>query len=297
LSAVFYSLQISLNGVSRQSIRGGGKVLFKHTLMEKSSVRVKRPMGELRAEKLDYGNWVSSRLLFVVGMVGVLFLVLSFVFLVLIFGAVFFVLIFVYFMYARFKFSQRGGNIQALIQELVLDHLDWDGEGRAIDIGCGNGPLTIMIAKKFHNANVTGIDYWGGMWGYSKSVCVRNAEIEGVVGRVNFQKASASTLPFDDEFFDAAVSNFVFHEVSDTKNKRDLIKEALRVVKKGGKFAFQDLFLAKRVYGEVDDLLETIRSWGIESVEFLDTSHSDFIPKALKLQFMLGKIGILYGKK
>jgi ubiquinone/menaquinone biosynthesis C-methylase UbiE len=135
------------------------------------------------------------------------------------------------------------------------------------------------------------------MWEYSKSVCERNAEIEGVTGRVTFQKTSASSLPFEDGFFDAAVSNLVFHEVSDAADKRDVIKEALRVVKKGGNFAFQDLFLVKRMYGEVDDLLEAIGSWGVENVESLDTSHSDFIPKALRLPFMIGAIGILYGKK
>jgi ubiquinone/menaquinone biosynthesis C-methylase UbiE len=135
------------------------------------------------------------------------------------------------------------------------------------------------------------------MWDYSKSICERNAASERVADRVTFQKASASALPFEDESFDAAVSNLVFHEVSDAKNKRDVIKEALRVVKKGGKFAFQDLFLVKRVYGEVDDLLETIKSWGIENVKFLNTSDSDFIPKALRLPFMVGTIGILYGEK
>jgi hypothetical protein len=51
------------------------------------------------------------------------------------------------------------------------------------------------------------------------------------------------------------------------------------------------------VYGEPDDLLKVIRSWGIEAVELVDTSTSDFIPKILKLPFMLGTMGILYGKK
>ncbi len=39
------------------------------------------------------------------------------------------------------------------------------------------------------------------------------------------------------------------------------------------------------------------RSWGIEEVEFVDTSKSEFIPKLLKLPFMVGRIGILHGKK
>lgn len=51
----------------------------------------------------------------------------------------------------------------------------------------------------------------------------------------------------------------------------------------------------RRTYGKVDDLVKTIRSWGIQRAEFDDTSHSDFIPKALRLPFMVGTIGIIHG--
>jgi SAM-dependent methyltransferase len=251
----------------------------------------------LRAGVPDYGNWVSIKLLYTLAAVSILLFALSFVFLIVIAGAAVCIGAFLYFAFARYSFSSRGGNLQAQIRELVLQRFDWNGEGHALDIGCGNAPLTVIMAKRFPHAHVTGIDYWGGRWEYSKRVCERNAEIEGVADRVNFQKASASALPFADESFDAAVSNFVFHEVSDVADKRDVIKEAFRVVKKGGAFAFQDLFLVKRVYGDVEDLLEVIKSWGIARVEFADTSHADFIPKALRLPFMVGAIGILYGSK
>lgn len=248
-------------------------------------------------EEPNYGNWVSIKLIYIPGVIAFLFLGLSLALPLLIIGAAIFFLPCVYFAYARYRFSPRGWNIQARIQDLVLDYLDWDGEGKALDIGCGNAPLTIRIAKKYPNAEVTGIDYWGGAWEYSKGLCEMNAEIEGVSKRVTFERASASALPFDDEAFDVAVSNLVFHEVRSSRDKKEVIKEALRVVRKGGKFVFQDLFLWKRLYGEVDDLLETIRSWGIESVEFVDTSVSEFIPMALKLPFMLGTTGILHGSK
>jgi len=175
--------------------------------------------------------------------------------------------------------------------------LDWNGKGKGLDIGCGNGPLTIKLAQKYAEAQITGIDYWGKQWEHSKSVCERNAKIEGVAERVVSQKASASALPFNDGAFDVAVSNLVFHEVSGIRDKKNAIREALRVVKKGGSFAFQDLFLWKRVYGEVDNLLHTIRSWGIERVDFVNTSDSEFIPKGLRLRFMVGTMGILNGGK
>ncbi len=52
-----------------------------------------------------------------------------------------------------------------------------------------------------------------------------------------------------------------------------------------------------RVRRETEDLLETIRSWGIDRVEYVDTSESEFIPRALRLPFMVGTIGILHGIK
>jgi len=257
----------------------------------------KEAMDKSIREKPDFGNWVPTKSIYIPAAISLCFFGLSFAFPVLIVVAVVFLVVAFYFVYARYSFSPIGGNVQAQIRELVLAYLDWDGNGEALDIGCGNGPLTIQLAQKYPEASITGIDYWGQKWEYSKNMCERNAKIEGVAQRVNFQKASASTLPFEDGRFDAAISNLVFHEVRDAKDKRAVIREALRVVKKGGRFAFQDLFLLKPVYGKMDDLLATVRSWGITKVGFVKTADSAFIPKALKLPFMVGTIGILYGEK
>jgi SAM-dependent methyltransferase len=255
-------------------------------------------MSQTTAGKADYGNWVSTKLILVPGALSLLFGGLAFLLPLLGAIAILFFLCFLYFSYARYMFSPRGGDIQARMLDLVLEHMaGWDGSGRVLDIGCGNGPLTIKTAKRYPQAEAIGIDYWGAAWEYSKGVCDRNAAIEGVAERVTFERASALSLPFDDESFDMVVSNFVFHEVRDVRDKRELIEEALRVVKKGGSFAFQDLFLWKQVYGPFDDLLENVRSWGIERVDLVDTSVSAFIPIALKLPFMVGTAAILTGRK
>jgi SAM-dependent methyltransferase len=253
---------------------------------------------EATVEKAAYGNWVSTKFVTVPGALGLVFAGLAFLWPGLGVVAALFLICCLYFAYARHRFSPKGGDIQTKVVDLVLDRMaGWDGTGKVLDIGCGNGPLTILIAKRYPQAEALGIDYWGTAWEYSKGVCDRNAEIEGVAERVSFERASASSLPFGEGAFDVVVSNLVFHEVRDVKDKRALVKEALRVVREGGWFVFQDLFLWKQVYGEVDDLLETIRSWGIETVELVDTSDSAFIPTALKLPFMLGTVGILYGRK
>ncbi len=249
------------------------------------------------AARPDYGNWVSRRFIVVPGALAVIFLGLSSAFPLLLIVAVPFLLIAAYFLYARYLFSSGGGAVQEGLWQLVLSHLDWNGKGRLLDIGCGNAALTVMAACKYPQATITGIDQWGASWEYSKSVCEKNAALEGVSGRVTFQQASAAGLPFEDGHFDAVISNLTFHEVRDAKDKREVVHEALRVLKKGGKFAFQDLFLMKQMYGEPDDLVALIRSWRIRSVVFVNTSHAEFIPAALKLPFMVGTTALIYGEK
>ena len=100
-----------------------------------------------------------------------------------------------------------------------------------------------------------------------------------------------------DEAFDAVVSNLVFHEVSDAKDKRAVVREALRVLRKGGKFAFQDLFTVERLYGDTEALLAEIRSWGISKVELTRTYDEASIPAPLKLPFMVGTIAVISGQK
>ena len=249
------------------------------------------------SNKPDYGNWVSKKFIIIPGLICLIFIGLAFWSAWWALPAVLFGLMAGYFLLAYYRFSPAGGDVQARIVGLVLEQLDWDGQGRALDIGCGNAALTLRLAQKYPAAHVTGLDYWGKNWDYSQKVCEQNAERAGVAGRVDFKKASASALPFEAGTFDLAVSNLTFHEVNDTQDKRQVLQEALRVVRPGGKFAFQDLFLVEAIYGKPEELVALVKSWGMRDVKFLRTCDAPFIPRLLKLPFMVGRIGILYGEK
>lgn len=48
-------------------------------------------------------------------------------------------------------------------------------------------------------------------------------QAEGLVDRCDFQKGDANNLDFADGTFDAVVSNFVYHEISDGKSREELL--------------------------------------------------------------------------
>jgi len=254
-------------------------------------------------QSVDYGNWVPKKMLWI--LLGIALILVAgtflpvpfFVQIILWIVAALFLIFLFYLSCAYYLFAKNGNELQHNIHHAVVDKLSWDGEGKALDIGTGSGACAVKVAKKFLNSKVTGIDTWGKAWSYSLKVCEKNATTEGVGERTNFQRASAADLPFDDGEFNAAVSNFVFHEVRDAKNKREVVQEALRVVKNGGAFSFQDLFLSEKIYGDIEYLLKTIRDRGIEEVRFTSTADLVDIPRLLRVPGMLGEIGIIYGKK
>jgi SAM-dependent methyltransferase len=259
-------------------------------------------------KKPSYGNWVGVGLLRKCVLMLLCFAIIDAALWIFLQGVLFVKIVLalpplilltcvIYLLIARRLFSDDGGDIQNKVVDILMGHIDWDGKGRVLDIGCGSGRLAVRLAKKFPDAVVTGVDYWGGSWSYQKQQCEENAALEDVGERTAFLQASASKLPFEDGAFDLVVSNLTFHEVRDSKNKLDVLREALRVVKKGGVFVYQDLFLLKSTYGTTEDLTAAVSSMGTANVRFIDTSASPFIPRALKLPFMLGALGLISGEK
>ncbi|MBI9051079.1 MAG: class I SAM-dependent methyltransferase [Anaerolineaceae bacterium] len=247
--------------------------------------------------EIEYGNWVPQKMILIPIILGITILMPGLFHWGFIIGGLIFLSIGIYFTIAWHLFSAKGGNIQDQVQELLVNHIDWQGAGNVLDIGCGNGPLTIKLAKRFPEANITGLDYWGKNWNYSIQVCEKNAQLAGVAERVSFQQGSAVQLPSEDNSYDLVVSNLTFHEVMQAKDKRDCIQEVLRVLKPGGIFVLQDLFLLKAYFGTPQELLDLMRLWGVSDVEFIRTCDEPFIPGLVKLPFMLGAVSILRGKK
>lgn len=191
-------------------------------------------------EKTDYGNWVPERMFLpIFGAAAVLAAAALILWLAAawpvpaVVCAVLAVMacafgIYMFVCHEIFAFGK--GNMMAKVHQYLVEHLDLNGQGKLLDIGCGAGALTIRCAKAFPQAQLVGMDYWGKEWNYAKEQCERNAALEQVADRVEFVKGDASKLAWPNESFDAVVSNFVFHEVKTAPH----IRFAYKSGKKGG---------------------------------------------------------------
>ena len=187
------------------------------------------------------------------------------------------------------------GGIMEQVHRVVLSHLDYDGQEKILEVGCGSGALIIRAALTWSKAKVIGIDYWGAVYTYSKALCEKNAVSEGVASRCVFQHGDAKQLDFPDESFDVVISNYVYHNVMGADMQK-LLLESLRVLKKGGVFALND-DMKQKMYGDMEGFAQKLRDMGYEEVRLVDTAQEAFGSHRRAAMMMLGSSRLLVGRK
>lgn len=254
----------------------------------------------------QYGNWMSKPVFYMLGAglaLAVVLAILSFtVFHLPDLGVVFAVLFAalaaatIWFAWIRRQYSFSGGGMMNKVHETLLTHLDYDGKGTLLEVGCGSGALTIRAALTWPVCRAVGIDYWGAVWDYSKELCEKNALSEGVGDRCTFQRGDANKLEFPDESFDAVISNYVYHNITNASDKQALLKESLRVLKKGGVFVLQD-DMKPGMFGDMDAFIKELKAAGYQDVRLIDTAEEIFGSKSRAKLLALGNSAALVGRK
>ena len=198
--------------------------------------------------------------------------------------------------YANGQFSYDGKRkLSKQIVEGIAEYVTLPEGGVGLDVGCGSGALTIACAKRNPQGTMVGIDRWGAKYAsFSKELCEKNAQAEGV-SNVSFQKGDACKLDFPDETFDTVTSNYVYHNITG-KNKQVLLRETLRVLKKGGTFAIHDLMEPVR-YGDMEKFIQELKAEVYEDVQLIKTTDGKFMnPGEAKLMTLSGST-LLVGRK
>ena len=106
-------------------------------------------------EKANYGNWVPEKALYmlfgaviVLGVIAVAVQVaLSEMVIAIIVGVlcILTLVMAIYMLICHEAFAFGKGNMMAGVHEHLIKHLDWDGEGKLLDIGCGAAGIVPAI--------------------------------------------------------------------------------------------------------------------------------------------------------
>jgi arsenite methyltransferase len=125
----------------------------------------------------------------------------------------------------------------------LLDQLNLRGDERIMDLGCGRGAVLLMAAQHLTTGQAVGVDLWRSVdqSGNSLEATRRNAIAEGVADRVELHTGDMTALPFEDNSFDVVVSSLAIHNISGSAGREKAIKEAVRVVRPGGRLMIADI--------------------------------------------------------
>ncbi|ELY91606.1 class I SAM-dependent methyltransferase [Natrinema altunense] len=109
------------------------------------------------------------------------------------------------------RFSQGGQLIDRREKEAVLEAIMPVEDRKVLEIACGTGRFTVMLAHQ--GADVVGLDISAAMLQQGR----RKAKNADLAGTLEFLRGDAGRLPFPDDHFDTVVAMRFFHLADDPK--------------------------------------------------------------------------------
>jgi len=105
-----------------------------------------------------------------------------------------------------------------------------------LDAGCGAGRTTIALGRAFKTGQIVALDRFDSEYieGGGRLLLEQNLKLAGMADRVRIERGDLCALPFPDRIFDAVVSAHAIDHLG--KQKENGLREALRVLKPGGRF-------------------------------------------------------------
>ncbi|MFW6321370.1 MAG: class I SAM-dependent methyltransferase, partial [Halohasta sp.] len=103
------------------------------------------------------------------------------------------------------RFSDGGVFIDRREKEAVLTALGPVDDKRVLEVACGTGRFTVMMAQA--GADIVGLDISPAMLAQGR----KKAQQAGVSDHVEFMRGDAARLPFPDNHFDAVFAMRFFH--------------------------------------------------------------------------------------
>ena len=136
------------------------------------------------------------------------------------------------------KEQQRLIMQAKFMEELVYTDIDLSSVKKLLEIGSGVGAQTAILLKKFPQLHITGIDSSHTQLSVADYYLSRQPEFNN---RFNLQQMNAESMDFEKDNFDGVFLCWILEHVN---HQNLVLKEALRVLKKGGILIASEVFNA-----------------------------------------------------
>ena len=137
------------------------------------------------------------------------------------------------------RFSRGGQLIDRREKEAVLEAIMPVEDRKVLEIACGTGRFTVMLAHQ--GADVVGLDISAAMLQQGR----RKAQNTELAGTLEFLRGDAGRLPFPDDHFDTVIAMRFFHLADDPEA---FLKEMRRVSRDQIVFDTFNRFSARSIY-------------------------------------------------
>lgn len=110
----------------------------------------------------------------------------------------------------------------------TLARLEVSKDMSVLDVGCGTGNLLKAIARSLPTIKLSGLEPTEAMLDIAR---------EKLGSSASLKQGFAEEIPFEDESFDAILSNSMFHYI---QKPEGFLEEAVRILKPGGQIIITD---------------------------------------------------------
>ncbi len=155
----------------------------------------------------------------------------------------------------------------------LLDALRLRGKERLLDLGCGRGMLLLLAAQRLPRGKATGLDDWSQtyLFGNSRSKTLSNLQAAGLEKRAEVVTGDMRHMPFPKGRFDVVTAHLALHRVKEREGRLQVLREAARVLRKGGRLALQDFQYNRQT-------LEDLEKSGFQKAEVSGVQFCAFPP-------------------
>ncbi|MFT6505953.1 MAG: ubiquinone/menaquinone biosynthesis C-methylase UbiE [Colwellia polaris] len=150
---------------------------------------------------------------------------------------------------------------EAFFKKLIVDKVANVKGNNLLDVGCGTGTLTKLIAEKSPKHTVIGLD------ADQTALDISQKKVIGKDLNISFRQGFGQKMPFDKNSFDIVVSSLFFHHLNSSA-KLATLTEIRRVLKPDGTLIIAD-------WGKPTSIFQRILFFVVQVLDGFETTKDN----------------------